>query len=663
MAHNFIGLNRKHDNFRKGVFIDPFDEPTYLTFALDFKFEDTPAPNGPLDEVNLWNSPLFKESGNAAAIPFLLSRGYTAQASAMKTFREILRYLTFQAPWYFQEIQGLSQIYQKATDQSLGQKSKDINLKIQTLEAVDLRIHELAGLYRNSIFDTKFRRERVPDNLRWFSVDIYIAEFRNLRFRLPGVAQGAAQALGVNTSALGNIFGGGNVLSNVMDQYGYIKFSCRQCEFDFSETLPTPQSIKIGGQGRVAEGNQFGIKVGWVEEEVKFGDGSKIYDDPDKTNIRNPWGVRNVGTSVQNFGGFLSGLPVVGDDIAQAGQNFMSNLSSIGGLLNPALNAASNFMDAESLSEINTGKVEIGDVYSTGYASNGDQVPEKAAPSEGKAYSIGYSTNDAITPEYPQPSFGDSYAIGYETNGDRPPKWMKPPTNDVYNTGYASNGDQPAQYLAEPSGDAYTTGYASNGDTPAQYESEPSEDVYSTGYSTNGDQPAQYGPEPSGDVYNIGYPSNGDQPAQYGPEPNGDAYPIGYSTNGDQPAQYGPEPSGDVYNIGYPTNGDQPAQYGPEPSGDAYPIGYPSNGDQPATYPQPSGGDAYSIGYPSNGDQPAQYGQEPNGDAYPIGYPSNGDAPAMYPNTPTGDAYPIGYPTNGDQSAQYPTEPGGNIYN
>jgi hypothetical protein len=377
MPHNFSGLNIKHENFRKGVFVDPYDEPTYLTFALDFKFEESPVPN-PTSELSLLNSPLFNTGGHASAINFLISRGFNPQADGLATFRELLRYLTFQAPWYFQEVEGLASLYSQNTDMSKGFKTKDIHLTINTLEAVDLRIAELAGLYRNSIFDNKFRRERVPDNLRWFSMDVYVAEFRNLRYRLPGVGQNVASALGVDTGAIGNIVGGGNILTNVMEQFGFIKFECRQCEFDFSDTLPIGHTINIGGSGRKAEENKFKIKIGWVNEEAKFGDGTRIYDDPLKTDIKNPWGARNVGASVQSAGSFLSGLPVIGESIQNAGQRVADSLASVGGLINPALQAASNFIDNPV--------TNISDVYGIGYESNGDTKPNWNTPNDGNVY-------------------------------------------------------------------------------------------------------------------------------------------------------------------------------------------------------------------------------------------------------------------------------------
>lgn len=361
MPHNFTGLDFKHDNFRKGFLIDPFDEPTYLTFAIDFKFEDTPiaAKEDLTSETLLENSPLFSQSGFNSATSFLLSRGYPDQAHGLTQFSQILKYLTFQAPWYFQSINGLSDLYSQNTDQSLGYKSKDITISIETLEAIDLRIFELASLYRDAIFDKKFRRERVPDNLRWFNMDIYVAEFRNIRYRLPGVAQEAAKVAGVDTGALGNIIGGGNALSTVMNQFGYAKFTCRQCEFDFSKTLPTGTSkISVGPDGRSQETNRFGIKVGWVDEYVKFADGTRLFDS---------WNTKRLGANIQNAYSFLTGLPIVGEKIEEAGQKAAASLSTIGGLINPALQAASKFIDPSVR--------DLGDAYDIGYDSNGDTPP------------------------------------------------------------------------------------------------------------------------------------------------------------------------------------------------------------------------------------------------------------------------------------------------
>jgi len=338
--HNFIGITNKANNFRKGVFTDPYDEPVYLTFALDFQFEETVSN---LMENHLWESPLF--SGDKyGAIQFLSDRGYSAEANGLTVFRKILRYLTFDAPWYFQELGGLEKLWSGATQVESGYKAKEAKISVTTLEAVDLRITELADLYRNAVYDKIHMRERVPDNLRWFTMDIYIAEARNLRFRLPGVGQNVANLFGVNTGAIGNIVGGGNDTSNVLKDYGYIKFRCRQCEFDFSGSFAAgiTQSVITPTTPNT---NKFNINIGYFEEESKYPDGTKLYDSSTKTMVKNPWDFRNLGTDITNAGSFLAGMPFVGEAVQDAGSAIRNGFAAIGGLINPALGAASNFID------------------------------------------------------------------------------------------------------------------------------------------------------------------------------------------------------------------------------------------------------------------------------------------------------------------------------
>lgn len=210
-------------------------------------------------------------------------------------------------------------------------------------------------------------------------MDIYLAEYRNLRFRLPNSTQGTAQLLGINTGALGNIVGGGNELSNVMKDYGYIKFKCRQCEFDFSNSLPT--YVGVGDQAKMATG-KFDIKIGFFEEENSFGDGSKTYDKPSMTEVHNPWGKKNIGVSAQNAGTFLSGVPGIGKGLSNATDKIKDGLSQIGGLINPALLAASNIVETGN----SQGKISLGDAYSIGYKSNGDEPPKQGPEPTGKVY-------------------------------------------------------------------------------------------------------------------------------------------------------------------------------------------------------------------------------------------------------------------------------------
>lgn len=338
--HNFLGIGNKVDTFRKGSFTDPYDEPTYMTFAIDFNFDNTST----LPDLHLWDSPLFGDQ-RGSSIDFLINRGFDAEAHALKSFREILRYLTFNAPWYFQSIEGLNNFWKASTNTASANKSKSAALTISTLEAIDLRITELADIYRNTIYDKVNQRERVPDNLRWFSMDIYLAEARNIRYRLPGIGQNTANLFGVNTAAIGNVLGGGNIITNVIDQYGYIKFKCRQCEFDFSESFAPKNNAITVGIDKTPLTNSFKINVGYFEEESKYADGTKLYDDAIKTKVNSPWANRAIGSELNRVGSFLSGLPVVGDNLQRAGEKVQNAFATIGGLINPALEAASRFID------------------------------------------------------------------------------------------------------------------------------------------------------------------------------------------------------------------------------------------------------------------------------------------------------------------------------
>jgi hypothetical protein len=352
--HNFLGIQEKADNFRKGFFIDPYDEPTFLTFSIDFNFEGLVLN---LREQDLWGSPLFSEEDDDSAISFLKRRDYLDKAHSLKVFKETFKYLTYNAPWYFQSVSGITNLWKGAINIEGGVKGKDANLTIETLEAVDLRITKLADIYRNVIYDKQYMRERVPDNLRWFSADLYIAEARNLRVNFPGISQPILDTLGINTgrltSAAGSILGAtqgisglkleSQSLSNLLQQYGYVKFKLRQCEFDFSETIPsTKYEVETP---RTPSTNKFMIKVGYFEEENRYADGTRLYDDLGKSNRSNPFsGLRNIGAQTQATASFLSGLPLIGDPIQNAGETLQNSLAKIGGLINPSLESATNFL-------------------------------------------------------------------------------------------------------------------------------------------------------------------------------------------------------------------------------------------------------------------------------------------------------------------------------
>jgi hypothetical protein len=372
--HNFYGVRNKVDNFRKGLFLDPYDQPTYLTFAIDFKFESIPedgitGTNTTIDP--LWKSPLFEkgsEENYNSAQTYLGSIGYKDREERIAKFKSILEYLTFNAPWYFQSISGLDKMWEISTNMSDARKSKSATITIDTMEAIDLRITQLANLYRSSIYDTVYMRELVPDNLRWFCMDVYIAEARNIRYNPAGQFSNVASAIGIDTSGINRFLtNAGSAASSLLGnreldqssplkQFGFVKFKCRQCEFDFSGSFPGGQKLDVSMETTAKPvASSFKINVGYFEEESEYNDATKITEDPATSSIRNPWNARNTAANLQTRIEGASDLPFVGGFVDNARQYSQDRLQTIGGLVNPALRAAFNSSGIRSIGDLYAG--------------------------------------------------------------------------------------------------------------------------------------------------------------------------------------------------------------------------------------------------------------------------------------------------------------------
>jgi hypothetical protein len=292
--HNFTRITERANKFRKAVLYDKYDEPTYLTFALDFQFEPLPTQLG---ENLLWNSYLFSENGEGA-IKFLSDRGYLEYSRGLKTFKNILYFLTWNAPWYFQSLSGLSSLWKASTDLSKP-KSDNAVITVSTYEAVDLRMTQLANLYRTAIFDKVHMRERVPDNLRWFSMDIWIAEARNLSSPTSAGAINALVPAGTAQDTTNAVASGANTPSIIAD-YSYVKFRCRQCEFDFSESVLGNTQQMTSDIAREPNTGSFKINIGYFEEESKYVNGTRLYDSVTRTRVRDEWSNLNRSSNSAN---------------------------------------------------------------------------------------------------------------------------------------------------------------------------------------------------------------------------------------------------------------------------------------------------------------------------------------------------------------------------
>ena len=88
--------------------------------------------------------------------------------------------LTTEYPYVFQTVTGLDEAYKKyfeVKDPYMG--SGDGKISINCLEFIDMRVTSMFNKYFNAVYDRKYRRERVPINLRRFQCSIFVHDIRN----------------------------------------------------------------------------------------------------------------------------------------------------------------------------------------------------------------------------------------------------------------------------------------------------------------------------------------------------------------------------------------------------------------------------------------------------------------------------------------------------
>ena len=233
-------MNNFQDNigiFRRGFYDTPgTEEPTFLTFSIDFNYYSILDSN-----LGIMSSPLFDVNTKNGAYQYLIARGYNYQADSLLRFLNKIRDISENHPWFFQSISGLDTLWSAYTDMTKPFKGKDKTINIDTLESLDLSITYLADMYRRAMYDSKYMREIVPENLRRFQVDIYIAEFRNLKMD--------------DTDSDYSFF----------EKYKtHVHYKCSMCEFDFSKSLPIKDNLTVFKPEMAS--NKFSIKPIRFEE-------------------------------------------------------------------------------------------------------------------------------------------------------------------------------------------------------------------------------------------------------------------------------------------------------------------------------------------------------------------------------------------------------------
>jgi hypothetical protein len=156
-------------DFRKGSYRKyPYQDPTYLSFAILFDFYD------------IENSPLLAGGAEAFLKPLAEQDSFYAERlNDLQNFKKTLQEINQEMPWFWQSLKGLERLQQYNPENAyIG--GDDAKLEIETLESLNLTISGLMHLYRRAAFDERKWNWIIPTNLRKFRMWVYVTEIRSI---------------------------------------------------------------------------------------------------------------------------------------------------------------------------------------------------------------------------------------------------------------------------------------------------------------------------------------------------------------------------------------------------------------------------------------------------------------------------------------------------
>lgn len=158
------------NDFRKGSYKKfPYQDPTYLSFALMFDWFDSES------------SPLLSEPAESFLAELANGDSFYADRLAdLRAFKDALYTINLELPWYWQSLKGLERLQQYDTLSNYW-GGDDAKLEIETLESLNLPIAGLMHMYRRACFDERKWGYILPANLRKFRMWVYVTEVRSIQ--------------------------------------------------------------------------------------------------------------------------------------------------------------------------------------------------------------------------------------------------------------------------------------------------------------------------------------------------------------------------------------------------------------------------------------------------------------------------------------------------
>lgn len=201
------GFLSNNSIFKPQYFIRAFDEPTYLTFRIEFMMEphelddrnvtvNNIGVNGEQSSHIYFNTiydympePFLENFSTVGSVDTSIGKKYSTEryldyslgdhvrASLLHNFKLALKDIQDNFPFYFKSISGLNTLTQVNT--ASGIRLKDAKISLSCLEGLDLKITQLINMYRKIVWDDTYQRWVLPDMMRYFGMRIYISEIRN----------------------------------------------------------------------------------------------------------------------------------------------------------------------------------------------------------------------------------------------------------------------------------------------------------------------------------------------------------------------------------------------------------------------------------------------------------------------------------------------------
>ena len=301
LIRDFLRVDKNNEYVlgRENYISKKFDEPTYLSFKIDFGTDDQVFHKENYVKNNLDNTnydvmphPLFVlrdqplDARNVySTISYLKDSNEFARAKMLEEFINGIKTIQNNYNYYFQQISGVETLL--AVDPLRGQRvSKEGKITLTCLEGLDLKMTYFLNLYKKIAWDDTWQRWILPDIMRYFTLNIYISEFRTFhkpnQFSkiLDNKNNTLANNITENAQTTSSIIKESNLILDVLD---YIMptwvISCEQCEIDITSIKNSSLSNLSVSEASNFSTVSFDIKIGNIREIQSYPIRKRIMDD------------------------------------------------------------------------------------------------------------------------------------------------------------------------------------------------------------------------------------------------------------------------------------------------------------------------------------------------------------------------------------------------